>query len=123
AHLVAHLLRVPYEDSPIVTPLLGSAQRLEAKLFMALKRFLAPECERYPLVIVIENLEQCGSDTINFIHYLASSLREHQVTIIGTATSQLWDRHPAFGEGDIPPVRIEIGALTANESEPLLREL
>jgi tetratricopeptide (TPR) repeat protein len=123
AHLIAHLIRVPYEDSPIVTPLLSSAQRFEAKLFMALKRFLAAECERYPLLIVIENLEQCGTDTINFIHYLASSLREHQVAIIGTATSQLWDRHPSFGDGEVPPIRIEIGALTPNESEDLLREL
>ncbi|HEY0190923.1 MAG TPA: tetratricopeptide repeat protein [Kofleriaceae bacterium] len=123
AHLIAHLLRVPFEDSPIVTPIAGSPQRLEARLFMALKRFLAAECDRYPLLIVIENLEQCGGDTINFIHYLATSLRDHQVTIIGTATHQLWDRHPAFGEGDVPPVRVEIGPLTANESEDLLREL
>ncbi|HET9627131.1 MAG TPA: tetratricopeptide repeat protein [Kofleriaceae bacterium] len=123
AHLVAHLLRVPFEDSPVVTPLLSSAQRLEAKLFMALKRFLTAECERYPLLIVIENLEQCGADTINFIHYLASSLREQRVTIIGTATAQLWDKHPSFGDGEVPPLRVEIGALTANESEDLLREL
>jgi tetratricopeptide (TPR) repeat protein len=123
AHMIAYLLRVPFDDSPIVTPLLGSPQRLEARLFMALKRFLVGECDRYPLLIVIENLEQCGADTINFIHYLATSLRDHQVTIIGTATSALWDKHPSFGEGDVPPVRIEIGALSANESEDLLREL
>jgi tetratricopeptide (TPR) repeat protein len=121
-HLIAHLLRVPFEDSPIVTPLLGT-QRYEARLFMALKRLLAAESERYPLLIVIENLEQCGADTINFLHYLAVGLREHRVTIIGTATRALWDKHPAFGEGDITPVRLEIGPLSPNESEDLLREL
>jgi tetratricopeptide (TPR) repeat protein len=123
AHLIAHLLRVPFEDSPIVTPILGSPQRLEARLFMALKRFLAAECERYPLLIVIENLEQCGADTINFVHYLAAGLRDHQVAIVGTATAALWDRHTEFGEGDITPVRVEIGALSPNEAEDLLREL
>jgi tetratricopeptide (TPR) repeat protein len=123
AHMVAHLLRVPFEDSPIVTPLLGSPQRLEARLFMALKRFLAAESERYPLLIVIENLEQCGADTINFMHYLAAGLRDHQVTIIGTGTAAMTAKHPTFGDGDITPVRLEIGPLSPNEAEDLLREL
>ncbi|HEY0479450.1 MAG TPA: tetratricopeptide repeat protein [Kofleriaceae bacterium] len=123
AHLIAHLLRVPYEDSPIVTPILGSAQRREARLFMALRRFLAAESERYPLVIVIENLELCGADTINFIHYLAAGLRDHRVVILGTATAELMTRHPAFGQGEVTPERIELGPLTPGESEDLLREL
>lgn len=123
AHLIAHLLRVPFEDSPIVTPILGSPQRLEARLFMALKRFFAAESERYPLLVVIENLEQCGSDTINFVHYLAAGLRGHRVAVIGTATPALTEKHPAFGEGEFPPVRLEIAALTPNEAEDLLREL
>lgn len=123
AHLVAHLLRVPFEDSPIVTPLLGSPQRLEARLFMALRRFLAAESERYPLLIVIENLEQCGADTINFMHYLAAGLRDHRVAILGATTAALWARHPAFGEGDVPPVRLELGPLSPDEAEDLLRAL
>lgn len=123
AHLIANLLRVPYEDSPIVAPILGSPQRLEARLFMALKRFLAAESERYPLLVVIENLELCGADTINFVHYLAAGLRDHRVVIIGTATSELMTRHPAFGQGDVAPARIEIGPLSPGESEALLREL
>jgi tetratricopeptide (TPR) repeat protein len=122
-HLIAHLLRVPFEDSPIVTPILGSAQRLEARLFMALKRFLVAESERYPLLIVIEHLERCGADTINFLHYLAAGLRDQPVTIVGTATAALAATHPTFGEGDSTPIRVEIGALTPSEAEELLREL
>lgn len=123
AHLIAHLLRVPFEDSPIVTPIAGSPQRLEARLFMALKRFLVAESDRYPLLIAIENLEQCGADTINFLHYLAAGLRDHRVTILGTAGPALMATHPSFGEGDVTPVRIEVGALTPAEAEELLREL
>lgn len=123
AHLIAHLLRVPFEDSPIVTPIVGSPQRLEARLFMALKRFLVAESERYPLLIAIENLEQCGADTINFVHYLAAGLHGHRVTIIGTATSALAAKHPAFGAGDVTPMRVEIGPLSPSESEDLLRDL
>lgn len=123
AHLVAHLLRVPFEDSPIVGPLLESPQRLEARLFMALKRFLTAESERHPVVLVIENLELCGQDTVNFLHYLAAGLRDSRVVLIGTGTHATYERHPAFGEGEVNPIKIELGSLGAGEAEDLLREL
>ena len=123
AHLIAHLLRVPFEDSPVLEPLLDSPQRLEARLFMALRRFLAAETARRPVLLVIENLELCGSDTINFLHYLAAGLREHRFAIVGTGTDALYMRHPAFGDGEIAPDRIELGSLTPGEAEALMREL
>jgi len=123
AHLIAHLLRVPFDDSPVVTPLLESPQRLEARLFMALKRFLQAEAERHPVFVVIENLEMCGQDTINFVHYLAAGLRDARVVLIGTATKALYERHPAFGDGEVAPTRIDLGALSPSEAEDLFREL
>jgi tetratricopeptide (TPR) repeat protein len=123
AHLIAHLLRVPFDDSPVTTPLLDSPQRLEARLFMALKRLLTAEAERHPVIVVVENLELCGTDTINFLHYLGAGMRDQRVAILGTATAALWERHPAFGDGEISPVRVELGPLSPGESEQLLREL
>jgi predicted ATPase len=123
AHLIAHLLRCPFDDSPVVTPLLESPQRLEARLFMALKRLLAAEAERYPVLFVVENLELCGTDTINFLQYLAAGLRDQRVVIVTTATPALADRHPQFGEGEVAPTKIELSPLTPDESEELLRLL
>jgi len=123
AHLVAHLLRVPFADSPVVEPLLDSPQRLEARLFMALRRYLAAEAERRPVLLVVENLELCGSDTINFLHYLAAGVRSHRLAIVGTGTAALYERHPAFGDGEVAPIKIELDALTASEAEELFREL
>jgi tetratricopeptide (TPR) repeat protein len=123
AHLIAHLLRVSFDDSPVVTPLLESPQRLEARLFMALKRLLTAEAERHPVLLVVENLELCGSDTINFLQYLAAGLRDQRIVIVGTATPQLAERHPSFGDGEVAPTRIDLQPLTADESEELLRAL
>ncbi len=123
SHLIAHLLRVPFDDSPVVTPLLESPQRLEARLFMALKRLFAAEAERHPVLFVVENLELCGTDTINFLQYLAAGLAGQRVAIVGTATPQLAERHPAFGEGDVAPVHIDLAPLTPDESEQLFRAL
>jgi tetratricopeptide (TPR) repeat protein len=123
AHLVAHLMRVPFDDSPVVAPLVESPQRLETRMFMAVRRFLAAEAERRPLLLVLENLELCGQESINLIQYLVAGLAQLQVTIVATATAALLDRHPAFGEGDVPLARIDLGALTADEAEGLAREL
>jgi tetratricopeptide (TPR) repeat protein len=123
AHLVAHLMRVPFDDSPVVAPLVESPQRLETRMFMAVRRFLAAEAERRPLLLVLENLELCGQESINLIQYLAAGLAQSQIVIVATATASLLERNPAFGEGDVPLTKIELGSLTPDDAEELAREL
>jgi tetratricopeptide (TPR) repeat protein len=90
---------------------------------MALKRLLTAEAERHPVLLVVENLEMCGTDTINFLQYLAAGMRDQRVVVIGTATPALYERHTAIGDGEVAPTKIDLGALTPNEAETLLREL
>jgi tetratricopeptide (TPR) repeat protein len=123
AHLIAHLMRVPFDDSPVVAPLVEAPQRLETRVFMAVRRFLAAEAERRPLLLVLENLELCGQESINLIQYLAAGLAQSQILIVATATAALLERQPAFGEGDVPLARFELGALDPEEAEELVREL
>jgi tetratricopeptide (TPR) repeat protein len=123
AHLIAHLLRVPFEDSPVVGPLLDSAQRLEARLWLALKRLFAADAEQRPLLITVENLEQCETDTINFLQFLAAGMRDARCAIVATATDALWHRHASFGDGEVSPTKIALTALAPSEAEELLREL
>src|SRR4029077_9729838 len=93
APLVAHVLRLPFDDSPVVGPLLDSPQRLEARLFMALKRWLAAECERHPVLLVVETREECETDTITSLQSLAAGMREHRLAILATATPALYEHH------------------------------
>jgi tetratricopeptide (TPR) repeat protein len=123
AHLIAHLLRVPFEDSPVVTPLLETPQQLETRTFIAVRRFLAADAEAGAMVLCFENLEHCGPETINLLHYLAAGLASAPIVILGTASSSLFERHPTFGGGEGRLVRIDIGPLSAEEAKQLLREL
>ncbi|MBK9031984.1 MAG: tetratricopeptide repeat protein [Myxococcales bacterium] len=123
AHLLAHMMRVPFDDSPVVTPLLESPQQLETRTFLALRRFLAADAERRPLVLVLENLELCGAETINLVNYLAAGLQSEPVLMLTTAQASLYDLHPGFGAGEFAPERIDLGALGAADSDDLLREL
>ncbi len=123
AHLLAHLMRIPFGDSPVVTPLVSTPRQLEMRTFIAIRRFLAADADAGPLVLVLENLELCGEDTINLLHYLAAGLASVPVVIVGTARKQLFKRFPSFGDSDIQMLRIDLGPLSEAESEELLREL
>ena len=92
-------------------------------MFMALKRLLIADAEKRPVLVVFENLETCGAETINLIQYLAAGVRDHRVVLIATATAALFERHPAFGDGEVAPQRFDLGVLSPTEAEELLREL
>ena len=123
AHLLAHLMRVPFPDSPLVTPLAERPQQLEARTFIALRRFLAADASAGSMVLCFENLELCGPETINLIHYLAAGLASAPVVVVGTAREALFERYPSFGDGDVPLQRIDLGPLADDEAETLIREL
>ncbi|MEZ4402119.1 MAG: tetratricopeptide repeat protein [Kofleriaceae bacterium] len=123
AHLLAHLMRVPFADCPVVTPLLESPQQLESRTFLALRRFLAADAEARPTLLVLENLELCGPETINLVNYLAAGLGSVPLTLVVTAQASLYDLHPSFGAGELAPVKVELTALGVEDSDALLREL
>ncbi len=123
AHLVANLCRVPFADSPVVGPLADKPQQLETRTFLALRRLFAADAQKAPLVLCIENLELCGPESINLLHYLAVGLQSAPVVILGTARGSLFSRHPSFGEVDVPLERIELGPLNEKESVDLLQAL
>jgi tetratricopeptide (TPR) repeat protein len=123
AHLVAHLMRLSFAASPIVSPLLDTPQQLEARTFLALRRFLAADAERAPLLLGVENLELCEPESINLLHYLVAGLSRAPVALVGTARAQLFERHPSFGETDAPLEKIELGPLSPAETDALLAEL
>lgn len=123
AHLIAHLMRVGFDDSPVVGPLVESPRQLETRTFLAVKRFLAADAEQQPLVLVLEDLELASPETINLVQYLAAGLRGARVMLVLTAQASLFARHPSILEGDVTPERIELGALSPVDADALLREL
>jgi tetratricopeptide (TPR) repeat protein len=123
AHLIAHLMRVPFDDSPVVGPLVEAPQQLEIRTFLALRRLLAADAEHQPLVLCLENLELTGGETINLVNYLGAGLRGAPILLVATATPGLFDRHPSFGEGEVAVERLELGPVAPAEAETMLRDL
>ncbi|MCP4444803.1 MAG: tetratricopeptide repeat protein [Myxococcales bacterium] len=123
AHLLAHLMRRPFEDSQVVTPIANSHQQLEVRTFLALKRFCQADAKAGPLVLCFENLEQADSATINLVHFLVSGLSSSPIVVLGTATSELYEGFPHFGDTDVEMQTLELGPLTEAESTSLFTQL
>jgi tetratricopeptide (TPR) repeat protein len=123
AHLVAHLMRVPFPDSPVLGPLADSPQQLEARSFLALRRFLTADAAASPLLLCFEDLDAFEPESINLLHYLVAGLGQSAVVILGTARESLFERHPSAGKLDVAVERLDLGPLERDEAENLLREL
>src|SRR5262249_44141535 len=123
AHLLAQLLGGPYPDSPVVVPLAETPAQLEARTFIALKRLLAADAAKTPLVIAIDDVERGSPETVNLLHYLAGGLGSAPVPLLCGARPSLFEAHPSFGEGDADLVRVELGPLDEAEASELFVEL
>jgi tetratricopeptide (TPR) repeat protein len=122
-HLLAQLLRLPYPDSPVIEPLAETPAQLEARTFIALKRLLAADAARAPLVLAIDDVERASPETVNLVHYLAAGLASSPVVLLCVARPSLFETHPSFGEGDSPLLRLELGPLDDAEAGELFGEL
>src|SRR5215470_5407601 len=98
-------------------------QKLEARLFIAVRRFVAADAARGPIVLLLDDLEQAGAETINLLHYLAAGLGAAPVLLLAALRPTLFETHPAFGDGEAPVERIDVGPLSEDDAERLLREL
>ena len=123
AHLLAHLMRVPIPDSPVVGPLAAAPQQLETRMLIALRRFLAADAHRAPVVLAIEDLDSCGPESVNLLLYLAAGLRASPITLIATTRARLFERHQSFPAGDISVDRIDVGPLSAEDTRALLEAM
>jgi tetratricopeptide (TPR) repeat protein len=122
-HLVAQLGGYPFPDSPIIEPLAETPSQLEARQFIALKRFLAADAERAPLALVIDDAERASPETVNLLHYLAAGLDGRPVALCAVGRPNLFEVHPTFGEGDVALERVEVGPLSPEEASMLFAEL
>ncbi|HKA89390.1 MAG TPA: tetratricopeptide repeat protein [Haliangiales bacterium] len=111
AELIAQLCQV-------AEPL--SDQHVEARTFIALKRFFGADAAGGPMVLVLDDLDQAGAETVNLVHYLAAGLAAAPVLLLCAGRPALYDGHPAFGDGEASLTRIDLGPLSPADAEALL---
>jgi len=75
------------------------------------------------VLIVVENLELCENDTINFLSISRRGCATSASRSSAPRPPQLAMRHTCVARATVAPVMVALGALAASEAEELLREL
>jgi tetratricopeptide (TPR) repeat protein len=123
AHLIAQLLECPFPDSPIVKVLADVPAQLELRTFVTVRRFLAADAARSPMLLVFDEIERAPDATINLIHFLAASLGDAPVMLLCLGRPEMYDIHARFNGVDPPSDRLPLGPLGPEETLALFEEL
>ncbi len=123
APLVAHLLGVPYPDSPLLERLAATPRQLELRSYIAVRRFLQYDAERGPLLLCFDGMEQSTDDSVKLVHYLADGLQHRSVMILAMARHTVLRRHPNWGQGDFDGHTVPCEPMPAEDAQALLADL
>jgi class 3 adenylate cyclase/tetratricopeptide (TPR) repeat protein len=82
--------------------LLGLEERTAGEpedLFAAWRRFFERLAERYPAVLVFEDIQWADSALLDFVEYLLEWSRNHRLFVVTLARPELVERRPGWGAG------------------------
>lgn len=119
ANVLGELLQLPAADQGAHTGSI-SLLRSEPRLHLALRRFLAAEARRGPLVILLDEMEHATAETVALLGYLLDGLADLPVVIGVSARPELLDAFPDFGGAQGLPERIDLSPMPADDTEELL---
>ena len=120
AHLLGELLQLPFPDSPVSNTGAHQLGRTEPRTYSAIRRFLAADARRSPLILLFDEMEHAGAETMSLLHYLLDGLQDLPVLIGVAARPEFGDRHPDLGTTTVVPERLELTPLPAADAIELL---
>lgn len=142
AHLLGEILGMPFPDSPVLPAPEGGrgrddsrsgitddtrAQiRREPRAHAAIRRFLAADARRAPLVLLFDDMENATPEGMQLMRYILEGLADHSAghpVIVGVfARPEFLETYPDFA-GDLPspdPLRLSLGPMPPSEAVELL---
>lgn len=120
AHLLGELLDLPFPDSLVSSSTVLQPGRATPRLYAAIKRFLAADARRAPLLLLFDEMEHAGAETMSLVHYLLDGLQDLPVLIGVAARPEFGDNYPDFGTSTVVPERLELAPLPAADALELL---
>jgi class 3 adenylate cyclase/tetratricopeptide (TPR) repeat protein len=122
---------VPDEDErafvePRLQHLLGLTERVapdREDLFSAWRLFLERMAERFPLIMVFEDIQWADDGLLEFLEYLLDWSRGHRILIVTLSRPEIADRHPGWGANLRNFTSLALDPLSPAAIDALLRGL
>ena len=91
--------------------------------FAAWRHFLEAVAERYPLVLVFEDIHWADKGLLDFIEDLLDWARDVRILVVCTARPELADARPGWGEERTSATTVVLDPLSEDETRELVAEL
>jgi len=92
------------------------------ELFEAWRRFLERLAARYPLVLVLEDIQWADDGLLDFIEHVAD-WAQGPIMVIATARAELFEKRPTWGGGKRNATSIYLDPLSTAEGAAMLADL
>ncbi len=111
--------------APQLRALVGAGESRDMsreELFEAWRRFLERLAARYPLVLVLEDIQWADDGLLDFIDHV-SDWAQGPIMVIATARAELLQKRPTWGGGKRNATSIYLDPLSAAEGAAMLDDL
>ena len=111
--------------APQIRALVGAGESREMSredLFEAWRRFLERLAARYPLVLVLEDIQWADDGLLDFIEHVAD-WAQGPIMVIATARAELFEKRPTWGGGKRNAASIYLDPLSEAEGDAMLDDL
>jgi class 3 adenylate cyclase/tetratricopeptide (TPR) repeat protein len=111
--------------APQLRALVGAGESRDMsreELFEAWRRFLERLAARYPLVLVLEDIQWADDGLLDFVDHV-SDWAQGPIMVVATARAELLEKRPTWGGGKRNATSIYLDPLSETEGEAMLDDL
>jgi tetratricopeptide (TPR) repeat protein len=123
AHLIGHLGGFDVADSPVVKPLLGDPQGLNARTRSEFVRLFTALAKAGPSVMLLEDIHHADDASLDLLNDLFQADSNLHLLVVATARPELYTQRPGWGSGQRYHTRLDLKPLDKRDSRDLAREL
>jgi len=128
AHFIGHLVGLDFSGSPHLLGILNDAKQIRDLAFQYLSRFFhaaasPPSLATAGAVLLLEDIHWADKGSLDLIDHLVRSCHAAPLFILCLTRPILFERRPAWGEGQSAHHRFSLQPLAKRESRQLLEEL
>jgi serine/threonine protein kinase/tetratricopeptide (TPR) repeat protein len=120
---LGELCRVPFPDSQseALRAARANPQLMGDLMRRAFEDWLKAECEKQPVLLVLDDLQWGDAGTVAFLEAALRNLRDSTFLVLGLGRPEVRDTFPDLWAAS-RPVQIELGPLSKKAAEKLVRE-
>ncbi len=122
-HFIGHLIGFDFSNSPHLQGVLADARQVHDRAFHYAAQFITEMSRHHPVLTLLEDIHWADDGSLDLIEYILYTQPDLPLLVIGLARPSLFERRPAWGEGPMAYLRLDLRPLSEQSSRQLVAEI